>query len=67
MRACREQPRVRAVADAGALVLEALTAAEVEGFVASIIGPELREPGHDAAVGEDIEEPQEFLVMAGLY
>ena len=52
----------RGVANGGACVPKVLTAAELEGFVAGVISPEQLEPADGAAVGEDMEEPQEFAV-----
>ena len=37
---------------------EVLTATELEGLVAGVIIPELREPA-DSPVGDDVEQPQE--------
>ena len=54
----------RGVADGGARVPEVLTASELEGFVAGVVGPELLEPSDGAAVGEDIEKTQESTVDA---
>ena len=54
----------RGVADGGARVPEILTAAELEGFVAGVVGPELLEPTEGASVGEDVEEAQELAMDA---
>ena len=40
----------RGVADGGARVPEILTAAELEGFDAGVVGPELLEPTEGASV-----------------
>ena len=52
----------RGVADGGARVPEILTVSELEGFVAGVVGPELREPTEGASVVEDVEEAQELAV-----
>ena len=46
----------RGVADANARVPEILAPAELESFVAGVMGPELLEPTEGASVGEDVEE-----------
>jgi hypothetical protein len=43
------------VADGGARVPEVLTATKLEGLVAGVIIPGLREPADGPAVGEDVE------------
>ena len=50
------------MADGGARVPEILTVSELEGFVAGVVGPELREPTEGASVVEDVEEAQELAV-----
>ena len=50
------------MADGSARVPEVLTPAELEGFLAGVMGPELLEPALGAPVGEDVEEAQELAV-----
>jgi len=50
----------RSLADHGARVPEVLPAAELEGFLAGLIIAMPREPVYGAAVGDDVEEAQEF-------
>ena len=45
-------------------VPETLTASELEGFVAGVVGPESLKPTEGASVGEDVEEAQELAVDA---
>ena len=54
----------RSLADHGACVPEVLPAAELEGFLAGLIIAMPREPVYGAAVGDDVEEAQEFAVKA---
>jgi hypothetical protein len=63
----------RSLADHGARVPEVWPAAELEGFLTGLIIAMPREPVHGAAVGDDVEEAQEFaerrlfLMVGGLY
>ena len=50
------------MADGRARVPEVLAPAELEGFLAWVMGPELLEPTLCAPVGEDVEEAQELAV-----
>ena len=50
------------MADGSARVPEVLAPAELEGFLAGVIEPELLEPALGAPVGEDVEEAQELAV-----
>ena len=54
----------RSLADHGARVPEVLPAAELEGFLTGLIIAMPREPVLGAAVGDDVEEAQEFAVKA---
>ena len=54
----------RSLADHGARVPEVLPAAELEGFLAGLIIAMPREPVYGAAMGDDVEEAQEFAVEA---
>ena len=45
-------------------VPETLTASELEGFVAGVVGPESLKPTEGASMGEDVEEAQELAVDA---
>ena len=51
----------RGMADGGTRVPEILTAAELEGFEAGVVGPELREPADSAAMGEDVRNRKDSL------
>ena len=50
------------MADGRARVPEVLAPAELEGFLAWVMGPELLEPALCAPVGEDVEEAQELAM-----
>ena len=50
------------MADASARVPEVLAPAELESFLAGVMGPELLEPALGAPVGEEVEEAQELAV-----
>ena len=50
------------MADGRARVPEVLAPAELEGFLAWVMGPELLEPTLCAPVGEDVEEAQELAM-----
>ena len=50
------------MADGSARVPEVLAPAELEGFLAGVMGPELLEPALCAPVGADVEEAQELAV-----
>ena len=50
------------MADGRARVPEVLAPAELEGFLAWVMGPELLEPTLCAPVGEEVEEAQELAV-----
>ena len=50
------------MADGRARVPEVLAPAELEGFLAGVMGPELLEPALCAPVGEDVEEAQELAM-----
>ena len=50
------------MADGSARVPEVLAPAELEGFLAGVMGPELLEPALGAPVGEEVEETQELAV-----
>ena len=52
------------MADGRARVPEVLAPAELEGFLAGVMVPELLEPALGAPVGEDVEEAQELAVDA---
>ena len=52
----------RGMADGSARVPEVLAPAELESFLAGVMGPELLEPALCAPVGEDVEEAQELAV-----
>ena len=66
-RACSATRARRATASAvawpiSARVPEVLAPAELEGFLAGVMGPELLEPALCAPVGEDVEEAQDLAV-----
>ena len=50
------------VADGSARVPEVLAPAELEGFLAGVMVPELLEPALGAPVGEDVEEARELAM-----
>ena len=52
----------RSLADNGARVPKVLPAAELEGFLTGLIVAMPPEPVDGAAVGDDVEEAQEFAV-----
>ena len=52
----------RSLADHGARVPEVLPAAELEGFLTGLTIAMPRKPGCGAAMGDDVEEAQEFAV-----